>query len=208
MTIYQNCTKIIFSIGKNEKGRTGLETAIILIAFVTVAAVFSYAVLSAGIFASDRKKETLHAALNDAQSNLQLSRSVIAAGDYETSTVNNILFSVKNAAAGHSMDMTPCDGTTNATNKCVISLTTKNNYFSNVKWTREAIGSADADNLLEIGEQFEITIDLNDLGYGQALAENMTSNDYFNIQVKPSSGSTITVQRTLPPAIDAIMDLH
>jgi archaellin len=106
------------------------------------------------------------------------------------------------------MDMAPCDGTANATNKCVISLTTKSNYFSNVKWTVEAIGSADADNLLEIGEQFEITIDLNDLGYSQALSENMTSNDYFNIQVKPSAGSTITVQRTLPPAIETIMDLH
>jgi flagellin-like protein len=38
MTAYQNCTKIISSIGKNENGMTGLETAIILIAFVTVAA--------------------------------------------------------------------------------------------------------------------------------------------------------------------------
>ena len=208
MAIYQNYWNYLYSIGKNEKGRTGLETAIILIAFVTVATVFSYAVLSAGIFASDREKETLHSALNEAKSNLQISGSVITAGDCETSTVNKILFSVKNAVAGNSIDMTPYDGTANTTNKCVISLTTKSNYFNNVKWTVEAIGSADTDNLLEIGEQFEITIDLNDLGYGQALSENMTSNDYFNIQVKPSTGSTITVQRKLPPSIEAIMDLH
>ena len=32
---------------KSEKGMTGLETAIILIAFVTIAAVFGYAILSA-----------------------------------------------------------------------------------------------------------------------------------------------------------------
>ena len=72
----------------------------------------------------------------------------------------------------------------------------------------EAISTADADNLLETGEQFEVTIDLNDLGDGQTLSENMTSNDYFNIEVKPSIGSTITVQRTLPPATADIIDLH
>ncbi len=187
---------------------TGLETAIILIAFVTVAAVFSYAVLSAGIFAADREKETLHAALKGASSNLEISGSVIAAGDAETSTVNKILFSVKNAVAGSPIDMTPCDGTINASNKCVLSLILDNNYFNNVKWTREAIGSDDGDNLLEKGEQFEVTIDLNDLGDGQALSENMSSNDYFNIQVKPSTGSTITIQRTLPPAIENLMNLH
>ena len=33
---------------KDQRGMTGLETAIILIAFVTVAAVFGYAILSAG----------------------------------------------------------------------------------------------------------------------------------------------------------------
>lgn len=187
---------------------TGLETAIILIAFVTVAAVFSYAVLSAGIFAADREKEMFHAALSDVKSNLELSGSVIAEGDSETSTVNKILFSVKNAVAGNPMDMTPCDGTVSATNKCVISLITNSNYFNNVKWTMEAIGTADADNLLEMGEQFEITIDFNDLGNGQTLSENMSSNDYFNIEVKPSTGSTITVQRTIPPAIEDIMDLH
>ena len=187
---------------------TGLEISIILIAFVIVAAVFGYAVLSAGLFASEREKETLHWALSDAKNNLELSGSVIAEGDSKTSTVNKILFSLKNAVAGNPMDMTPCDGTPNATNKCVISLTTKNNYFNNVKWTMEAISTADADNLLETGEQFEVTIDLNDLGDGQTLSENMTSNDYFNIEVKPSIGSTITVQRTLPPATADIIDLH
>ena len=34
----------------DERGITGLETAIILIAFVVVASVFAYAVLTAGLF--------------------------------------------------------------------------------------------------------------------------------------------------------------
>ena len=42
-----------------QKGITGLETAIILIAFVVVASVFAFTVLSTGIFASERSKETV-----------------------------------------------------------------------------------------------------------------------------------------------------
>ena len=53
----------ISSLHKEQKGMTGLETAIILIAFVTVAAVFSYAVLSAGLFSAERGKETVYAGL-------------------------------------------------------------------------------------------------------------------------------------------------
>ena len=42
-----------------QKGITGLETAIIIIAFVVVASVFAFTVLSTGIFASERSKETV-----------------------------------------------------------------------------------------------------------------------------------------------------
>jgi archaeal flagellin FlaB len=200
--------RALSTMHREQRGMTGLETAIILIAFVTVAAVFSYAVLSAGLFSAERGKETVYAGLAEAKSNLEISGSTIALGDNDTESVNKILFTVKNAIAGNPIDLMDCDGTSNATNKCVISLTTVNDYFNNVKWTKEPIGNADEDNLLETGEQFEITIDLNDLGDGKTLSENMSVNDVFNIQVKPSLGSTITIQRTLPPAIEKVMDLH
>ena len=47
-----------------QRGITGLETAIILIAFVVVASVFAFTVLSTGIFSSERSKETVFAALD------------------------------------------------------------------------------------------------------------------------------------------------
>lgn len=71
--------KAMQNLHREEKGMTGLETAIILIAFVTVAAVFGYAVLSAGLFSAERGKETIYAGLNEAQSNMELSGSVIGA---------------------------------------------------------------------------------------------------------------------------------
>ncbi|MHC1629400.1 MAG: archaellin/type IV pilin N-terminal domain-containing protein, partial [Methanoculleaceae archaeon] len=38
------------SLNRNERAFTGLEAAIVLIAFIVVAAVFSYVVLGAGFF--------------------------------------------------------------------------------------------------------------------------------------------------------------
>ncbi|RPJ62108.1 MAG: hypothetical protein EHM12_04770 [Dehalococcoidia bacterium] len=191
---------------KDQRGMTGLETAIILIAFVTVAAVFSYAVLSAGLFSAERGKETIYAGLQEAKSNLEICGSVMATST-DSTNVAKVIFTIKNAIAGTPIDMTACDGTSTAVNKCVISLTTSSDYLNNVKWTRTAVGTNDADTLLEPGEMFEISVNMSDLGDNMTLSENLTANKIFSLQVKPALGSTITVQRTLPAAIGAVMDL-
>jgi flagellin FlaB len=206
--LFSKFTNAMSKLHKGNRGMTGLETAIILIAFVTVAAVFGYAVLSAGLFSAERGKETIYAGLETAKANLEISGSVIAdctAPITDNSTVENIKFTVKNAVAGTPIDLTANDGT--GANKCVISLTTASSYYNNIKWSTASIGADDSDNLLEIGEQFEITLDLDDLGDGFT-DPALGPNDVFNIQVKPSLGSTITVQRTLPAGLDAVMDLH
>jgi archaeal flagellin FlaB len=200
--------KLLSKLYRSEKGMTGLETAIILIAFVTVAAVFGYAVLSAGLFSAERSKETIYAGLKEAKSNLEISGSTIGKSDNSTQCLKVIYFSLKNAIAGYPVDLTSCDGTATAANKCVISLTTKSDYINNVKWIKTAVGNDNRNNLLEQGEQFEITVDLTDLGDNKTLTENLTINQSFSIQVKPAIGSTITIQRTLPPALESIMDLH
>ena len=191
---------------QDQRGMTGLETAIILIAFVTVAAVFSYAVLSAGLFSAERGKETIYAGLQEARSNLEICGSVMATSTDDTN-VAKVIFTLKNAIAGTPIDMTACNGTGNAANKCVISLTTSSDYLNNVKWTRKAVGANDGDNLLEPGEMFEISVNISDLGDNMTLSENLTANEIFSLQVKPALGSTITVQRTLPASISSIMDL-
>ena len=64
--------------GRDQRGITGLETAIILIAFVVVASVFAYTVLSAGIFSSEKGKEAIHAGLQQARGSMELVGSVKA----------------------------------------------------------------------------------------------------------------------------------
>jgi archaeal flagellin FlaB len=201
--------KIFRQLLKDQKGMTGLETALILVAFVTIAAVFGYAVLSAGLFTAERDKDSIYSGLQGAKSNMELCGSVIALGDNNTSpaSISKIKFTVRNAIAGNPIDMTECNGSSGASNKCVISLITGDTYLNNVKWTKTAVGKDDGDNLLETGEQFEITLDTSDLGTGLSLASDITANDSFSIQVKPALGSTITIKRTVPPCIAKVMDL-
>jgi flagellin FlaB len=198
--------RIIRDLLKSEKGMTGLETAIILIAFVTVAAVFGYAVLSAGLFSAEQGKEVIYAGLNEANSNLQLTGSVVGKSTDETN-LNSIILAVKNTPSGSPIDLTACDGTENATNRCVISLTSAETYLNNIKWTAAFVGG-DSSNLLKAGKQCQITIDLADLGTGKTMNDNITANKTFTIQIKPGVGATVTVQRTLPAALSKVMDLN
>ena len=60
--------KLFRKLRERQEGITGLETAIILIAFVIVASVFAYVVLSAGLFSSQKAKEAVNAGLDSTMS--------------------------------------------------------------------------------------------------------------------------------------------
>ena len=65
---------------KEQSGITGLETAIVLIAFVVVAAVFAFTVLTTGLFTSEKAKETALAGVATTSSSLVIKGAIIAAG--------------------------------------------------------------------------------------------------------------------------------
>lgn len=56
----------------SEDAFTGLEAAIVLIAFVVVAAVFSYVVLGAGFFTSQTAQSTVHTGVGQASSSMEV----------------------------------------------------------------------------------------------------------------------------------------
>ena len=56
----------------DQRGISGLETAIVLIAFVVVAAEFAFAALSTGVFTTDKAKETVHASLSETRGSVEL----------------------------------------------------------------------------------------------------------------------------------------
>jgi len=191
---------------RNEKGMTGLETAIILIAFVTVASVFSYAVLSAGLFSAEQGKETIYAGLQEASSNLKVNGSVIAKSA-NSENVSTIIFTLSTTPSGQPIDMTACDGTSTATNKCTVTLLTEDSIVRDVKWTNRLTGNYSG-NVLKPGGQCQITIDLADLGDNNTMSSDLTAGEKFTLQVQAAVGASVTIERTLPGAIEGVMDLY
>ena len=209
MKFGKNGLREIFSIWNDQRGITGLETAIVLIAFVVVSSVFAFAALSTGMFSSDKARETVNAGLAQTRATMELKGSVIGtangAGSTATAALANISFHVTQSAGGADVDLTP--GST------VIKYTddTQSKLFgSTTGFTVTGIGGADSDNLLERNEVYKIElINLDVVGAGD---DNLTTllgvGKTFTLEVIPTRGAVLHIERTTPIFLDLINFLN
>jgi flagellin FlaB len=216
--MFNKLNQAVHNLYHGKKGITGLETAIILIAFVTVAAVLAYTVLSAGIFSSERGKEAVYGGLEGAQSTMEVKGSTIATSgtvadgdndgtaDDPVTGLATVKFTLALAIPGSQVDM----------NSIVV------NYFDDddvemglartTYWTYViSPGSTERGSatILEGDEQMVVTVDLAALE--TALDTDFTppvAYDQFTIQVVPPSGATLTVQKTLPGGLTSVFSLN
>ena len=193
-----------------QKGITGLETAIILIAFVVVASVFAYTVLSAGIFSSEKGKEAIYEGLESARSSLTIVGGVVAKDTDSDNDVDQIIFTVANALAGEPIDLhitTDVDGDglindeSNPEHTTIITYLDKSNLLGDLAWTKVQLGKGDDDDLLEVGEKFTITVTI-------PTSITLNENDAFTLEMKPDGGAALIFDRRLPGVIDDVMDLR
>ena len=230
----------------SRRGITGLETAIILIAFVVVASVFAFTVLSTGVFSAERSKETIYAGLQQARASLEPRGSLVAYrganGAVPVNTIYKVSFIVAPAVSGENIDLTPPytkndssidpDFSSGAEYRTVLSYVDQNQAIPDLPWTVDFVGNNNSDNLLEAGEKAEITVwllarnfDVASIDAANATAmwvadsrgasgilstggTLLTPNDIFTIEIKPSVGSVVTLQRTVPVKLDPVMDLR
>jgi flagellin FlaB len=188
--------KLIRRIG-HEEGITGLETAIILIAFVVVATVFAFVVLTSGVFSSERGKETVYAGLQKARGTVEIRGGVVATST--GGTVDGLLFAVATTAAGEPIPLDPA--ATN--NRTVIdfrdSATIVNDVIYTVTWV---VG--DGDGLLEPGELAIVNIDPAAMVPAPAFAVNTR----FTFEIQTPVGAVIDITRQIPAGLDPVMQLH
>jgi flagellin FlaB len=205
-------------LGK-EKGITGLETAIILIAFVVVAAVFAYTALSAGLFSTQKAQEAVYSGLKEAQSTLELKGGIVATGNVTGASgcIGQLTFTVANVLGGEPVDFTPPSGgalgiATGNDHKVVINYIDNSQQKTNLYWSVSKMGNDDGDYLLETGEKFQITVgDVDGGGAGnlvQALEPDLGVNATFSLVVMTPIGAVLTIERTTPPYIDKIINLR
>jgi flagellin FlaB len=182
-----------------ERGITGLETAIVLIAFVVVAAVFAFVVLSTGLFAAERGKETIYAGLAKTRGSMELTGGMIASSN--TTKLTALTFDLTLAAGGDQLNLNPND----TTNRTVLSYQDQNSKIGDVAYTIAVI-TGNSDNLLEPGEMFEMNIDLTVAAFS---AVTLNANKTFTLELKPPSGSFLVIQRTVPASINqSILNLN
>jgi flagellin FlaB len=202
-----------------EKGITGLETAIILIAFVVVAAVFAYTALSAGLFSTQKAQEAVYSGLQQAESTLEIKGGIIATANVTgaNGNIGQITFTVSNVLGGESIDFTPPTSglngkATGVANKVVINYVDSAQEVDNLYWTITKVGNDNGDNILNTGEKFQITIGSADgVAEGnlvQALLPDLGVNKTFSLVIITPNGAVITLQRTTPPNIEKIMNLR
>ncbi|OEU43245.1 flagellin [Methanosarcina sp. Ant1] len=195
---------------KNEKGFTGLEAAIVLIAFVVVAAVFSYVMLGAGFFTTQKSQEVVHTGVTQASSSVELSGNVISQGGIEgAGTVLNEIDTVdmfmQLTSGGSEVDIGKTLIVVSAPGIPPTELT----YVAGVPTAskfgiREAFND-NGDLIVDKGETFDIQIDLDAIA--NAASTTIGANKDFTVEIKPPSGAPYIVRRVAPPTIKAIMTL-
>ncbi len=195
---------------QNQRGQTALEAAIILIAFVVVASIFAFAILSAGTASTERGEQAIYSGLEGVQSSMQIRGAVVATSTDVTSggatpntgSVTTLTFTVALAAGNDPADLTSAA----ADRTVLIGYRDGTNLENDLTWTATFIGSNDGDALLEDGElaQIEVTVPDAASGTGSALGPSTQ----FTIEVKPPTGAVLTFTRTTPAAIEAVMELR
>lgn len=189
---------VVKKLHRDENGITALETAIILIAFIVVASVFAFSILSAGTYSTERGKEAVFAGLEEVQASIEVKGAVIAtsATTGTTGTIEELIFTVGNVVGGEPIDL-------NDTNRVmIISYRDQTQQVNALDWTMNWVVRNDSDDLLDSGELAEITVPLS------ALTNDLGINTEFTLEMKPPMGSTITLQRTTPAYFDEVIDLQ
>ena len=198
------------SFWSDKHGITGLETAIVLIAFIVVAAVFAFAGLTTGLFSTEKAKQTALAGLEEATNTLEPKGAIIARESVFTAdTLDNIQFKLTNSAGADSVGLkstTTLITYSDENNSINATYTGTGNNFVTADFPRQLntvgwghdwiLGTGDN---VDPGEVVRITVNLRQIGVGASTP--------FKIEVIPGKGAVITIERTTPLEISTVMDL-
>ena len=190
------------SIKQRDEGFTGLEAAIVLIAFVVVAAVFSYVVLGAGFFTTQKSQETVYKGVEQSTSNLQMIGNVYGTATTPTSGIDNMQFNIGLAPGAPALDLTkmiiiisrPGSSTVTQLTMVGAGTTADGTHFA-------VVNASDSTRYETLSGQGQATIKLN-------LATVLAKNGQINIQLSPAVGASLPFTRTAPATLDSSQILY
>jgi flagellin FlaB len=179
----------------NEEGFTGLEAAIVLIAFIVVASVFAYVVLGAGFFTTQKAQETVYRGIEQSTTNVQLVGNVYGLASNAAEGIDQIRFTI---------GLVPGTPYVNL-EKMTVVISTPTFGPKIFAWTNESSSTKDTNfialkngigtsqSAMAPGDQVEIHL-------------NMTvvpKDTKINIEIRPGVGASYPFSKTTPAIITA-----
>ncbi|MBP2132975.1 flagellin FlaB [Methanomicrobium sp. W14] len=203
-------------LGLDLEAFTGLEAAIVLIAFVVTASIFSYVILGAGFFATQKAQDVVYTSVGQTSSSIEVMGDV-----YGNSTtvggvdakMDGLRFVLGLTAGGSPVDFASTTMTfstdedvTKINNVTAIKSTSTNvvvdkSSIGANEWGIIDIANGDKGALLENQEQFTIYVHLDS---GNEIARNKE----FSLEVRPAKGSSYGIKRKAPSKIDKVNVLY
>jgi flagellin FlaB len=195
---------------KKRRGMTGLETAIILVAFVITAAAFSFVVLNMGFLSAQKTQTVISSGMQEAASSLLFDGDMIATCDTTAKTVNSVTFYIRLSQGKEPIDT--------ANDKMIMTYSCPRAagviYSANVTDVvsiGEVIGNGD--NLVQSGERWKVTVDFTKLATGDldpATATDLAPAAYeqFTIELRPATGSVLSIARNVGAIYNPIQVLQ
>jgi len=196
---------------------TGLETAIILVAFVITAAAFAFVVLNMGFLTAEKAQSVISSGMSEASSALLTDSGVIGefnqtGGDQADIDLVKLTFYLKLSQGHEPIDLDDSKLVATYTNARV------HGEIYNVNGTCMTIYGVndDGDSLCETGEKFKVVVDFSELLYDSMVDPTPASQDdvyahpyeEFRIELRPSAGAVLTIERQLPAVYTTIMTLE
>ncbi|HOI13741.1 MAG TPA: flagellin [Methanoculleus sp.] len=183
----------------SDAGFTGLETAIVLIAFVIVAAIFAYVVLTAGILFSGESRSTVHQGVHEAGSSVTLAGTVYGVSSTRE-YIDYIVIPIELTAGSEPIDMNTVS--IRIVGQAHARIVFQNDPLIDVcpgvgKWSVQERFNADSNALLEARERYALNISPN-------IRTDYRPYRTFAVEIKPAGRAALRVERTVPGSIDRI----
>ena len=189
---------------KRMKGIVGIEAAIVLIAFVIVAAALAFVVLNMGFTTTQKSKETMQSGLKEASSALEVDGTVLGKVDTTSRKVTIVAMPLKLATGKNPIDINKTsvtivyyDGSDWKTTTVKLAGKVKTGSNAKTDITQASVSTNDAefhiyqgdsDVIFEGGEKAILYVGVNAPAYAKIMVE-----------IKPPVGAPLTFEATVPP---------
>jgi len=215
--------------GKKKRGIVGIEAAIVLIAFVIVAAALAFVALNMGLFTTQKSKEVIGKGLGEASTALEVDGSAL--GISNSTHIVEVSVPIKTSAGVSAVDLSPSRTSIGV----IVAGTSFENIYNNIlyyngtdkylyyadgtKFSASALSDLSTNTIVNAiwstdpsSPQAYVVI-LKNVNYDSVLefsekaivlinlgtANALPPYGKLSVEIRPPEGAPLTLERTMPP---------